>query len=65
MTIQKLRKLSTADLEALAYNDPNDPTAPAPQTICDAQAELDRRDLRALPLKTVTHKAERVNGIRI
>lgn len=64
--IQRLDKLSTADLERLAYTDPDDPTAPPVEVIRQAQDEIDRRDAmkfaRTYHMPTVV---ERVRGIRI
>lgn len=64
--IQRLDKLSIAELEQLAYSDPDDPTAPPVEVIRQAQAEIDRRDSVKFSRRFfMPSRVERVNGIRI
>jgi len=66
MMIQRLEKLATADLEQLAYSDPDDPTAPPVELIQEAQREIDRRDsMKFMRRFQQPARAERVGSIRI
>lgn len=66
MTQQKLSKLKTSELEALAYNDPDDPTSPPASVIKAAALELERRDSLKFKMPAFqTRTPERVHGIAI